>query len=443
MALSFTNKAELEDTILKLESLHQFLICLGCEELFIVLQSKNIFSIQSIYKQLSSNSKLLNSIKHAHMQSIIENSQALCEYHNKKDLTDIVVIEEVRSFKFKMPNWEAQQQLCSKLIYEGSKMLSKKSEVKQPKSINICYLNEKRIHSISLNIAEFKNLKYLYLNGNYIQQIENLDSLTSLVSLDLSENFLRQIQNFSMLKQLETLNLSHNQIIKIDQLSSNTRLLSLDVSNQKLIESQHLTIDCHTFTSSHISLEKMNLSNNRIEDPDIMNLKELKGLRNLILSGNHLRESNCLIELIRGLDKLETLSLENNPVVFGNKNLRTTIIFCCSALLELNGREVKNNERSYVHGLFNRDNFTKGSSHKLDNIAVLAGPRPRTFEKPERMKMKRQVPHNKGDYEAIFPSLEIKENYHKANQKSDYIDVPTIINTYTKRLSFPLPSIHP
>ena len=55
-----------------------------------------------------------------------------------------------------------------------------------------------------------QNLRVLILSKNFIDTIENLDSLPNLDVLDLNDNRILKIENLSALKKLRILNLSNN-----------------------------------------------------------------------------------------------------------------------------------------------------------------------------------------------------------------------------------------
>lgn len=130
-------------------------------------------------------------------------------------------------------------------------------------------------------IEALKNLHTLYLDGNDIANFADLGDLSSL-------------------KKLKSLYLENNRIEKIEGLSELTSLIELNLSNNKITQISGL--------ESLVSLQKLDLSRNRITK--IEGLARSQNLYILDLSRNKIVE----ITGLEGLNNLLELNLSKNSV---------------------------------------------------------------------------------------------------------------------------------
>ncbi|CAA9987578.1 leucine-rich repeat protein [Plasmodium knowlesi strain H] len=84
------------------------------------------------------------------------------------------------------------------------------------------------------NIDLFRSLEELRLDNNLIEEIENLEGLSSLKILSISNNKIKEIKNLSQLQQLSELNLHNNLIEKIENLENNVNLKILILSKNRI-----------------------------------------------------------------------------------------------------------------------------------------------------------------------------------------------------------------
>ncbi|XP_072193456.1 leucine-rich repeat-containing protein 9 [Excalfactoria chinensis] len=144
-----------------------------------------------------------------------------------------------------------------------------------------------------LQLSRLKNLKFLFLQGNFISQIEGLEGLQFLQELVLDHNRIRRISQGSLAGQsaLQTLHLEKNQIRELN------------------------------------------------------GLKPLAKLQKLFLQFNRIRELSEL-EKLQVIPSLRVLSLHGNPVYL-KKNYRSLLVIQLPALQVLDGTAVNAEERDF------------------------------------------------------------------------------------------------
>ncbi|KJH44642.1 leucine Rich repeat-containing domain protein [Dictyocaulus viviparus] len=185
-------------------------------------------------------------------------------------------------------------------------------------------LSFNRIREIT-GLTALKKLTYLYLVHNKITEIKGLENLLELELLELGDNRIGNIGNVSHLKKLRELYIGKNKIVKIEGLENlkDLRLLSMPANRLTNIEN----LDALT------NLEEIYLSDQGIKD--ITSLAVLKKLRTIDVSNNDITSFDGISELkeltdfwandnrisnwaeidkLRGLDKLDTVYLERNPI---------------------------------------------------------------------------------------------------------------------------------
>ena len=149
-------------------------------------------------------------------------------------------------------------------------------------------------------LETLKSLLWLNLSNNKIKEIEGLDALVNLKFLALGTNFITEIKGLENLKNLEALHLNDNKIKEITGLNKLTNLRSLNLNNNKISEIKNI--------ETLIKLNHLTLSNNSITE--IKNIEYLENLVILQLNNNCIQEINELGHLKR----LTTLNLCNNKI---------------------------------------------------------------------------------------------------------------------------------
>ena len=130
------------------------------------------------------------------------------------------------------------------------------------------------------------------LSGENLQGLPRID--TNLEILIADNNLITSLTNLP--QTLKFLSLARNKIAFLGSLEQQTPyLLSLNLSSNRLISLEGI--------SSCIYLQELRLANNYVGDDQISLIENLKDLKVMDVSHNHLRDSN----FIRILSKLKNL----------------------------------------------------------------------------------------------------------------------------------------
>lgn len=127
----------------------------------------------------------------------------------------------------------------------------------------------------------YTGVKTLYLESNAISVIEGLDALRELRCLYLGKNVIHRISGLDHLTNLESLDLSDNDLTSLHALGGLARLKTLNFANNKCrsaADIAHLQ-DCPSITS-------LDLSGNKIDDPEALEVLAGRPLSLLRFSGN-------------------------------------------------------------------------------------------------------------------------------------------------------------
>ncbi|KZC09010.1 Protein phosphatase 1 regulatory subunit 42 [Dufourea novaeangliae] len=192
-----------------------------------------------------------------------------------------------------------------------NKSCSKKVKKRELYSTTHLRMNNMFISSIG-NIADYKNLKVIYLQNNHISAIENLHFASNLTHLYLQHNVIRKIENLESLENLQTLYLAYNNIVVVEGLEYLKNLTTLDIQNQNLSLGETLCFDPRSIDTLSTSLQVLNVSGNKMTS--LKDIKNLHKLEILDARKNLLDDIEDLTEIISALISLKDLSLQGNPV---------------------------------------------------------------------------------------------------------------------------------
>ncbi|KAG9392919.1 Leucine rich repeat [Carpediemonas membranifera] len=213
-----------------------------------------------------------------------------------------------------------------KITKKWLKKLCQEQQLYSTPSCNeVLYLHFKGIEKIE-NLEEYVNLATLWLEGNAITTIENLDHLEkSLRCLYLQENGIETISGLTSLKALAQVNLSDNQIKSIDQDS----FAGLD------------------------QLTSVQLCRNRLQDiSGLAGLVAIPNLSTLDLTGNNIADVRVLEQVFMKMPSLKVLMLVGNEVIKSMSTIgvpyRFTMVAALETLTYLDDKPVFDDERRAV-----------------------------------------------------------------------------------------------
>ena len=180
-------------------------------------------------------------------------------------------------------------------------------------------------------LGEYTGVKALWLEGNGLEHLENLDKLTELRCLYAQQNCITELKGLENNVKLDSLNVNNNSIRCISDISHIKELHTLQVANNRLSEAS-----------------------------DIEHLRECTSIGVLDLQNNKLEDPACL-EVLAAMPELRVLQLQGNPLTRKIKHYRKTVISRCHELTYLDDRPVFEDERrtttAWAHA---------GASHKLE-----------------------------------------------------------------------------
>ena len=199
-------------------------------------------------------------------------------------------------------------------------------------SIDITYIYPRNFNE------NLKTLKYLYLNNNKIENLDNnlFEKLVNLKKLHLNNN---QIENlnpnlFKNLKNLEVLHLNYNKIKNLNEnfFEKLVNLKELHLNNN-LIENLNEKIFENLY-----NLKELRLNNNQIKNLNPNLFKNLKNLEVLDLNNNLIENLNE--KLFEKLENLKELHLDYNQIEKLDKNVFKNLSKL--KILKLNNNIIKN-----------------------------------------------------------------------------------------------------
>eukprot|EP01060_Flectonema_neradi_P033735 TRINITY_DN5740_c0_g1_i1.p1 TRINITY_DN5740_c0_g1~~TRINITY_DN5740_c0_g1_i1.p1 ORF type:complete len:377 (+),score=96.48 TRINITY_DN5740_c0_g1_i1:135-1265(+) len=220
----------------------------------------------------------------------------------------------------------------------------------------VLYFHFKGFCEITDAISEYVNARCLWIEGNAIAEIENLDKLTELRQIYFQDNCIRKITGLNNLTNLVTLNFTNNFINKIEGLEA-----------------------CS-------SLKSLILKNNRIKQlTDFEYILKLPHLETLDLTANNIEDEKAL-DIFAKCPSLLSLYIHQNPFVKKIKPYRKTVVGRCKKLKYLDDRPVFVDERRATNAfmengiegerseraLMREEERTKNEQNRLAFLALIS-----------------------------------------------------------------------
>eukprot|EP01084_Bolivina_argentea_P226033 381878_1 len=198
------------------------------------------------------------------------------------------------------------------------KICRKKGLYETPRLNDSLYLNYEGFSAIK-SLEPYFNIKSLFLEGNFISEIENISHLKYLCGLYLQNNTIKKISNLDGLLEIKSLNFANNQINKIENISHLTKLETLNLENNLISTTEDVEEILHNET-----ITTLNLNGNKFKT-------EKEGMK--------------LIKLLSNLPNLRSLYLKRNPFINEMDWYRKRTISVIRTLTFLDDRPVFENER--------------------------------------------------------------------------------------------------
>ncbi|CAL6073300.1 leucine-rich_repeat protein [Hexamita inflata] len=154
------------------------------------------------------------------------------------------------------------------------------------KSVVELSLRGNRISEIGV-LSKLNQLQKLDIAQNNLKSIQGIEQLVNLKEIDLSENYITEINSLKSMKQLRSVNLSKNKITLAEELESLTNLTTLNISYNNL--------KSINFVKRMIRLVQLDASYNQISI--INTIKDLIKLVDLRLDGNMIESFSVIDSL--------------------------------------------------------------------------------------------------------------------------------------------------
>ncbi|MGB0862555.1 MAG: leucine-rich repeat domain-containing protein [Saprospiraceae bacterium] len=190
------------------------------------------------------------------------------------------------------------------------------------KSIHTINLRDNQLTTFPKALNQFKQLQNIYLSNNSIQSVYISEKFNSpVLHLDLSINQIKKITtNVNMSNNFEKINLSYNQLTTIpSQFITFSSIKKLDLSHNKI-----KTLNLEKWNGyGYNEIEELDLSNNPIKEWN-SDLTYFKNLRILNLSNTKISEIS--VEDLKKMPILEILILKNTKISERDIELYKTLI---------------------------------------------------------------------------------------------------------------------
>ena len=200
--------------------------------------------------------------------------------------------------------------MCDMTLKGLTKICTDGGFYRTPELNEVLYFHYKGFGNIR-EIGAYKKARCVWLEGNALEKVENLDELSDLRQLYLHENCIRKMEGFASLTQLVSLNLSSNFIECIEGIETLTSLKTLNVKHNRLV-----TLDSTRGLLACPSLETIDLTDNKLKEGEIVD-EVLVKMPHLLSLYAHQNPFCSLIKPYRKtvLGKIRTLRyLDDRPV---------------------------------------------------------------------------------------------------------------------------------
>ncbi|XP_058792394.1 protein phosphatase 1 regulatory subunit 42-like isoform X1 [Phymastichus coffea] len=224
------------------------------------------------------------------------------------------------------------------------KSLTKEIDKDHLKKLTHLFMNEQYIDQID-EFGVCNNLRVIYLQKNFIKKIKSLDFAVNLTHLYLQHNEITKIEKLDRLVNLKKLYLGYNNIAVIEGLEKLINLTDLHVEKQRLAPGECLCFDPRSAKTLSYGLVHLNISKNKI-----ISLNEINNFQKLVTleaKDNLINNIADLTETVISLERLEHLLLQGNPVT-KIRRYRENIIANSYSLVSLDENRISENSRKFL-----------------------------------------------------------------------------------------------
>ncbi|KAK1945836.1 Protein phosphatase 1 regulatory subunit SDS22 [Phytophthora citrophthora] len=325
---------------------------------------------------LSALSTELNSSKYA----IDAHNRSIRELGNLSDLPKLCSLDVSFNKITSLRNVSTARELRELKIYNNK--LANTIGLKANLNLEGLQMNDNQIEEISSDFLALGKLKNLWLNGNRITSVQNLQGCKMLVQLDLGRNRLQGAasEGLDALNNLEHLNLTGNQLTSVGNLTHLTKLEELNLSENKLNSLQgvlppNLVVlrvngnEISDFQGLVTQLEKLNelyAHDNTITDVEPLSTR-CPQLESVDLRNNQI-ESISQISILANCGAVQDIWLHGNPCCYSNSYL----IDIMSAFPELKTLDAFTDAQLQVY----REMLKKGAISQEELLSSSRAPTP-------------------------------------------------------------------
>lgn len=223
-------------------------------------------------------------------------------------------------------------------------------QISELENLKVLDLSGNQISSLSMLVNKevkaedkFKNLKVIYVNNNYIRDLDDIRHFESLEEVYAIGNKIYSLEPIMQLAKIKAIYVESNNIKEIDVLEHMTELKTLNISDNPLSDykklgkikslnelyAKKLGIDDISFITTIENLTTLNLSDNKISD--ISALAKLKKLEVLDITMNPIDDFSALYKL-SGLKELYLSGVDDTKLFQITKALPETDVYVNGSL---------------------------------------------------------------------------------------------------------------
>eukprot|EP00049_Salpingoeca_infusionum_P008691 m.143373 g.143373 ORF g.143373 m.143373 type:complete len:328 (-) comp14091_c1_seq1:223-1206(-) len=188
-------------------------------------------------------------------------------------------------------------------------------------------------------------LMVAYLYENRILRISNIGACTRMTHLYLQDNKIERIESLGRLKHLSVLSLSKNKITVVEGLHTLRNLKELIIDSQALPPGEQLVFDPRTLDALTPSLTRLDVSGNNLHS--VWDIFALQRLETLLITNNTLTDLGGVMELLKSLPFLSTLSVKGNPFCLMSK-FKEELVVSSRSLQILDGQDITPTYREFL-----------------------------------------------------------------------------------------------